>query len=422
MPFHSFTSKVDERLNWRPVHRESYGGGALTHTSAESSGEKIRRRLRVLHVIDELGPGGAETLLWRLVNRPSDVDHEIVSLAGPDWYSTQIEEVGIPLRHLCMGSHLSVPAAVLALHRHIKRARPHVIQGWLYRSNIVAGLAARAAGVPVVWGIHCSSLEPLRPLSRLLVRASGRATNWLADFVVNCSTSSATLHAGLKFDAVPGRVIYNGYDPNRFFPDDDARISARAEFGIDPGTFVVGCISRWNPFKDIPNLLRAVELARRQQVPVRCLLIGRGLTEFNRELAEAIADCDVKAAVVTLGERADLPRIAAALDVHMLSSASEAFPNTVAETMLAGVPNIVTNVGDCAQIVGDSGWVAPPRDSGNLAASMIVAWREWSTSPSRWMKRQQRARQAIAERFTLQRMAEAYEEVWRGVSYGHSAQ
>jgi glycosyltransferase involved in cell wall biosynthesis len=315
-----------------------------------------------------------------------------------------------------MRSHALIPAAVVALYRHIKRVRPDVVQAWLYRSNAVAGLAARAAGVPVVWGIHCSSLDPLGLFARLIVRVSGKISAHLADFVVNCSTESAAVHAKLGFDSAPGRVIHNGYDPDSFRPDDSARVAMRASFGIEDEAFVIGCVSRWNSFKDIPNLLRAVAIVHANELPIRCFLVGRGLTNSNPDLAAEIIGSKCQDTIFPLGERTDLPILAQAFDIHALSSASEAFPNTVAETMLCGLPNVVTDVGDCAMIVGDSGWVVPPGDSGKFAAAIVAAWQEWKDNPTCWRNRQVQARQLIEGRFAFDRMANAYEQVWKEVS------
>jgi len=71
--------------------------------------------------------------------------------------------------------------------------------------------------------------------------------------------------------------------------------------------------------------------------------------------------------VSLLEERNDIPKITAALDISVLSSESESFPNVVGEAMACSVPCVVTNVGDVAQIVGEAGRVVPPRNSEMLA-------------------------------------------------------
>jgi len=104
------------------------------------------------------------------------------------------------------------------------------------------------------------------------------------------------------------------------------------------------------------------------------------------------------------------------MDLHVLASASEAFPNVIAETMLCGTPNVVTDVGDSAIIVGDSGWVVPPRDPHQLARAITAAYDEWEQHPTDWQQRRDTVRRRIADRFTMKKMADAYEAVWRKVA------
>ena len=81
--------------------------------------------------------------------------------------------------------------------------------------------------------------------------------------------------------------------------------------------------------------------------------------------------------------------------------------------MLSGTPNVVTHVGDSAIMVGNTGWVVPPRDPRRLAEAIIEAHREWKSKPDDWQARRVAARSQIADNFTFERMAEAYERVWR---------
>jgi glycosyltransferase involved in cell wall biosynthesis len=373
---------------------------------------KARGRLRVLHIINDLSLGGAETLLYRLTALPSTVEHRIVSLGPPEWYSKPLEERGIRVEYFDMRSPLAMASGIFRLRRLIRESGADVVQCWLYRSNVVGGLAARIAGVPVAWGVHCSSLTPLKYSSRALAYLSGLLAPFVPGFIINCSKQSAELHSKLGYAAAPGAVIHNGYDPARFYPDAASREAMRKRLGIAPGEFVIGSLARWHPQKDIPNLLSALRIVSDRGVPVRCLLIGNGLDEGNPALMQEIRASRCEAFVSTLGMRRDVPELARAMDLHVLASCgSEAFPNAVAETMLSGTPNVVTDVGDSALIVDDAGWVVPPRSPAQLADAIVAAV-ELKADPEGWEQRRAAARERIAQSFTEERMAEAYSEVW----------
>jgi glycosyltransferase involved in cell wall biosynthesis len=377
-----------------------------------------RTPLRVLHVIGGLQLGGAETLLYRLAKASGDrVHHEVICLGERGWYSEPLELAGVVVHHLGMRSALSGPGKLRQLNRLIRASQADVIQSWMYLSNVIAGVLGRAAGIPVVWGIHASSFEYQGMPSRLSAYAGGAAARVLADYIVNCSGRSAEFHARFGYSAAPAEVIHNGYDPEAFFPDEQSRERSRHALGIAPGTFVIGTVARWHSQKDIPNLLAATRLLQGRGIPVMCMLIGGGLDDRNLELVAAIGAAGCGEVVRCLGPRPDTPELARVLELHVLaSSGGEAFPNVVAETMLSGTPNVATDVGDSALMAGSTGWIVPPSDPVALADAIEQAFGEWLERPEDWNKRRNAARQSIVDRFTFDKMAAAYERVWRRVA------
>jgi glycosyltransferase involved in cell wall biosynthesis len=98
------------------------------------------------------------------------------------------------------------------------------------------------------------------------------------------------------------------------------------------------------------------------------------------------------------------------LDLHVLSSIGESFPNTVAEAMACGTPCVVNDVGDAKLIVGDTGWVAPPGNPGLLAEKLLEALSHLERAGKAGLGTACRAR--IQDNFSLTRMVESYEQLW----------
>lgn len=122
--------------------------------------------------------------------------------------------------------------------------------------------------------------------------------------------------------------------------------------------------------KDHAMCLRAAAIVAHERDDVRFAVAGRGVAGSDA-LRRLIADGALEHRVFLLPERGDAPRFLAALDVAVLSSYSEAFPNVVGEAMACGVPCVTTNVGDSASIVGDTGRIVPPRDPGRFAQAIL---------------------------------------------------
>ncbi len=135
------------------------------------------------------------------------------------------------------------------------------------------------------------------------------------------------------------------------------------------------------------------------------------MNEANRDLTAMIHDLGLNDQVKLLGLRNDIPAIMNALDLHVMSSAfGEAFPNVLCEAMACGTPCVTTDVGDASLIVGETGWVVPPRDRVALAKAIAQALDKRHTPD--WKDRRDQANDRINANFTIGGMVDNYNLVW----------
>jgi glycosyltransferase involved in cell wall biosynthesis len=126
--------------------------------------------------------------------------------------------------------------------------------------------------------------------------------------------------------------------------------------------------------KDHPNFLRAAARVAGSRNEVRFICIGSGPASYREALLAEARALGLERRMIWTGSRDDMPKVYNALDIVVSSSAfGEGFPNTIVEAMATGVPCVVTDVGDSAAIVGELGWVCPPRDSAALAGAIVRA-------------------------------------------------
>lgn len=342
-----------------------------------------------------------------------ETEHAVVSLTGEGVYGARLRQLGVAVHALGFPRGSLTPHGLLRLFRLIRAFEPDAVQTWMYHADLVGGVAARLAGIrSVCWNIRNSNLSPEACSSR--TRLTARLCAWLSArlpaAIVSCSEQAAAVHKKLGYRASKFTVIQNGYDLSRFAPQPGARERLRSQWGIPAHLPLLGAAGRWDPQKDYCNLLMALALLSKEGKDFRCALAGPGMEWPNTDLSRLISECGLADKVLLLGPRDDIPDVMSALDLLVLSSYGEAFPNVVAEAMACGTPCAVTDVGDAALIVGCTGWVAPPRNPRALAQSIEQALAVIQ-SP-RCGELSQACRQRIAECFGIERMAAAYKETW----------
>ena len=209
----------------------------------------------------------------------------------------------------------------------------------------------------MVWNIrgshHILSEEKLLTAATIWI---GARLSALPSRIVANSVVSAELHQRrLGFSKHRWTIIPNGFELEKFTPSENARSEVRSELGLPPNTLLIGLIGRYHPVKDHANFLRAAGIFRKHAPDVHFLLAGSGVDGSNAALREQRAALGLLECTHLLGERNDMSRITAALDIASSSSSSEAFPNVIGEAMSCGIPCVVTDVGDSAWLVGDTG-------------------------------------------------------------------
>lgn len=375
--------------------------------------------MRVMHVITGLTTGGAETMLLKLLSAASgSMEHVVVSLGDEGTIGPRISALGVPVHCLGLKRYAPNPFRALSVLPLARRIAPQLIQGWMYHGNLMASLAAVALQKnalrrkpPVLWNIRQTvyDLRRERWLTARLIRLGARLSASPAAIIYNSQTS-ASQHEGLGYRAEKRVIIPNGFDCQLLRPDEAARKAVRAELGITDDTVLVGLVARYHPMKDHLGFLKAAAMVVRSHRQTRFVLAGAGVSSKQPELVEAIQQNELGDRVILLGERSDIPRLNNAFDIGCSASAwGEGFSNSIGEAMACGVPCAVTNVGDSAYIVADSGFVAPPRDPEALANAIA---RLIDVGRSGRQQLGAKARQRVETQFSLPAIVQSYENLY----------
>lgn len=375
--------------------------------------------MRVLHCITGLTGDGAQRMLFRLAAglRQHAVSSVVVNLGPSSSLEADFEAADVPVFSLgILPKLVDFPRAVSGLRRLIREVEPDVIQGWMYHANVMALIAAIAGRkrAPLAWNVR-RGMEDYRERSRS-TRAVMRVSSALSsypDSIIYCSEVCRSQHETFGYARDRGRVLYNGFDTEKFAPSDRAREEARALFGAQGDEVVIGNVGRFDVAKGHRFLLEAFALVAARVRKVRLVCVGRGMDATNHEIVDMITRAGITGRVSLLGEHNQVERVFPGFDIYCSSSINEGFPNVVAEAMSCALPCVVTDVGGSSEVVGDRGLVVPPRDS-HVIAEALGGYVRLSTTERRVVG--ERARGRVRESFSLDSVVSRYAQMYRAMN------
>ena len=174
---------------------------------------------------------------------------------------------------------------------------------------------------------------------------------------------------------------------------------------------MLSAIANLMPYKGHVDLIAALkQIADRLPQPWLLLCAGRDGGSLA-EISRAIEEFGLALNICLLGERRDVPLLLAASDIGVLpATRNEDFSNAILESMAAGLPMVVTNVGGNAEAVcdGETGIVVPPQDRDDLAAAILAL----ASDPDLRRKMAMRAKAKVAKKFSLEASVESYIAVY----------
>ncbi|HNS19970.1 MAG TPA: glycosyltransferase [Sedimentisphaerales bacterium] len=278
-------------------------------------------------------------------------------------------------------------------------------------TNFVPALAARWAGVPIVW-LYNDHLPG--PLQRLLLPM---VTRLASRVIVQGEGLRQSRTAGNPRLRDKTSVIYSGIDADslvREAYDAAERARLRAELGVPADCVLIGAIGNLNRFKGYPYFLQAAAKIRQRVSHARFVIVGRKLDTDAacwEQVQQLRAELGLEDSVFLAGFREDIPRVLSALDVFVLPSILESCPVALLEAMAMKVPVVATDVGAVREMVdsGRTGFVVPAGDGGAMAEAVLMILAKPRDQVEKMVEQ---ARKTVEQKFAIDTIARQQKEVY----------
>lgn len=346
---------------------------------------------RVLFLADSLANGGAERQLALLIKYlPADWDRRIWSLdSGP--FADIIRSTGVDVSISKRFSRFDISPAI-SLWKILQSWQPDVVHSWGWMSTAAAGPFCRMTGIPLIDGtIRMGMVPPYR----------GHANRWSMKWA---SLIVANSQAGLKawhIETDQGRVVYNGFDPDRL-------AFYKSENTASHGVFKVVMTGRMVPEKDYRYFFSAArKLVENRGVDWRFFAVGDG--PLRKEMIQETKDLVDLGAMVFCEPGTEVMPLVQQSHVGVLMThptIQEGCSNSIMEYMACGLPVICSDSGGNRELVVDgvTGFVIPPAD----VQSLVNKLQYFKEYPEMAVEMGQKGKSKILREFSIEKMIQGY--------------
>ncbi len=355
----------------------------------------------MVHVITNFaGVGGAEMMLARLIQYTEDqYQHVIIALMKTSKvYQGTLDRCQ---SYYALGwNGLNTLGTIQKLRSLLKQLQPKTVQCWMYHANALTSLSVigLAKKPNIVWGIHHSLASPKdESISTKIALGLSKFLSKQPNAIIYCAHSSKQQHSDFGFQNAHQHVIANGVFLDKFQPN----------IQLHQPT-LIGFAGRYHSAKGYPYLFETMGLLKDKNIIFK--IAGAGASLENPEVKALFEQYQLDAEKVHLLDQiSDMPVFYQSIDVFLMTSITEGFPNVLVEAMASGLPCISTDVGDAKYIVQDLGSIVPPRNAQALADA-ILSYAQKTEVEKQALK--QATRERVEQNFSIATVSRRYIQVW----------
>jgi len=368
--------------------------------------------VKIAFVIDSLGSGGAQRQLVELaahLQQNGAVRCAVVVYHAEDFFGPRLREAGIPVLRLAHRRRID-PALVWQLRGTLRQLRPDLVHAFLL--------------APCLWTLAALALPGGGPRPRFLAAernsriASSPGEYWLQKLVygfadavtVNAAAVGPMIHQRLGIPREQIHVLPNGIDLERW----DRAAAEPCPLSLEPEHLHIGVLAGLRPAKNHEALIRALEqlgAERTRGWRVWCIGDETGGPAFAEQLRRRAARSPIAGILRFLPAVSNPAPLLRALDLLVLPSLWEGFPNVVLEASASRIPVLATSVGAAPELIldGVSGRIVAPGDEGELAQALLDLG---TCDPATRREMGEAGRRHVERAFSLPQVARRYLELY----------
>jgi glycosyltransferase involved in cell wall biosynthesis len=379
--------------------------------------------MNILHIVNSLKKGGAEGNLYRLCkmhkkNYKQKINIIVVTLINHGYYEVELRKLGIKIFSLNLNNKfklINFIKKIILFRKIIDENNPNIIQSWMYHSNFFSLFVQKKYRDRIFWNIRHSELnfKISKKITIFLSMICGFFSRVVPKKIIYCSEKSIKFHENNHFyHKNKTTLINNGYSETAYYPSKKLRINFKKKNKIKKSDIILGFAGRYAKQKNIKSILKAFSKIIKNHNNVYLFMVGKNISFKNKELLNFVNEFDLKKKVFFLNEQKNLLQFYNGIDLLILASHSESFPNVVAEAMLCSTPVLSSDAGCSKQIINNQGFILNKIDDLSIAKGLNKTINLIINKKKYWQYLKKEAQKQIKKNYSIEKMANNYFENW----------
>lgn len=347
-----------------------------------------------------------------LLSSPGDVLQEIASKDGCATYAVPIKREISPLSDML---------SLFRLSRLLRRLRPEICNSGTPKAGLLVGLAAYFVHVPCrIYTLRGLRLETATGFKRVLLTITEKLACSSAHRVICVSASLRERAINLRLVSSSKAILLgagssNGVDIDRFQPSVEKLARSadlRHALNIHPEQIVIGFAGRWTKDKGVPELVAAFQIVRKS-IPQAVLLLVGDYEEGDPVPQQVRNIIELEPGIYRARFTSQIDLYYLAMDLFVLPTHREGFPNTVLEAQASGLPVITTRVTGAIDSIEDgvTGLLVVVENPQTLAEAIL----EILSDPAKMKRMGQLGRERVLDKFKNEMIWEELNSLYKEI-------
>ena len=315
------------------------------------------KKIKIIHIITTLGLGGAERVLFNILKRSNNkyFEHQIICLNSGGYVTNEIKKLKIKIYFLYLNKNFfkGIINCFLFLNKFNNKDNI-IIQTWLPHSDLIGGLISKICGYKkIIWNIRISNFSnnsfKFRTLIVILINSI--LSYFIPKKIISCSVAGINAHQRFGYKKKIFCLIHNGFD----------KIKIRNRSSKFSKDFTIGMFSRYHKVKNHEYLFRALSILQKKNLKFKLLLLGPNINLKNKELILKLRKNNILKNTIFINKKKifNVNKYFSYIDLYILCSKTEGFPNILGEAIINGVKALSTDVGDSKLMLSSKSRIIP---------------------------------------------------------------